>query len=180
MTLERKHTGIISLPKGTVDITDPFCGKKSCRRTTVNVVPGLYDCYAYEGPHSDWGDCIWINQIVCAEPKFKSIAEDMISQGTAWNQVGEIDVITRLAGFFDEKPDFSDEQWYALCEKVGCSNIFLHNPSHWEYVPYDSRNPLKTWSRDGFCTNSGIAEGIYEVYAIEHEDQIIALEIRFQ
>lgn len=179
MLLTRKHIGQINLPNGTVDVTDPCYDRDVWCRTTIDIAPGIYNCYAYEGTEKGWGNRVWINQIVAADLELAAVAEEKIAGNRSWISVGEIGVDAGMAGFFDSKPDFDDEQWYALCESMRETKVKIHNPSCWAKSPYNKTNPLNSWKNDGFWTDSGIGDGGYPVYAIKHKGQIIALETRF-
>lgn len=163
--LKRKLVGKIEVPDGLVDITDPCYNKKVwCRMNDVKVVPGTYNCYAYYGETKYCGNRCWITQIVLADGPYDEIAEDKIHSGRSWRVVGEIGVDAGLAGFFNHKPDFNDEEWYALCNEMSSKDEFIRKFAN---------------GGQGFWTSSGLGDGVYTVYAIRDKGKIIALEIRF-
>ena len=173
LKLRRHFVGIIRLEQGTVDITDPCYSKAVWCRRTEKVTPGIYNCYAYIGEEPDWGRRVWINQIVIADGDEADYAEALVSEDETWEEIGKIGVDAGMAGFFQNKPDFDDDDWDEFCSWI-CDKSISHNPENIE----DSF--LKSFeSGDGFWTHSGCGDGCYGVYAIKKDDKIVALEIRF-
>lgn len=74
-------------------------------------------------------------------------------------EIGSIGVDAGLAGFFHNKPDYSDEEWGRFCDRV-------HNGDAW-------------LTEDGFYSSSGYGDGCYGVYAYKQDGAITALELRF-
>jgi hypothetical protein len=173
--LERNFVGAINIPDGIVNVTDPcYDGDVWCRMTT-KVKPGKYNCYSYIGDDNMWGKRVWINQIVIADNEYSAIAEERILSGKSWRKIGTIGVDAGMAGFFNHKPNFNDEEWSELCdwlfEEAGGG---LHNPNdvYGSFIRHFATG-------DGFWTNSGCGDGSYTVHAIRENRKIIALEIRF-
>ena len=173
MILKRHFVGCIDLSLGAVDITDPCYGKDVWCRRTENIMPGTYNCYAYIGDDPDWGSRVWINQIVIADGEESYYAEDRVSLDDAWEEIGEIGVDAGMAGFFQNKPDFNDDEWDKLCSWL-FDKTERHNP---EGVEDSYVKSFRTG--DGFWTHSGCGDGCYGVFAIKKDDKIVALEIRF-
>lgn len=169
----RKHIGQIHLPEGTVEVADPGYTKEWRGMTaTLQVYPGRYDCYVYEGV----GTGIWFAQIVSADPQLKAIAEEKITGNRSWRCcTAGITGDNGLAGFFDRKPEFTEDQWAAILDARWRKDAFIHNPS----IQKPVCNLLKDWTTDGFWVENGRGDGTYEVFAIRHKGEIIALEIRF-
>ena len=67
--------------------------------------------------------------------------------------------LEHMAGFFHDKPDYSDETWSKFCDRVCHGDAWL--------------------TEDGFYSCSGHGDGGYGVYAYEKDGEITALEIRF-
>lgn len=163
--LTRKHVGQLDIANGFVDITDPCYDKDVwCRMNQVELMPGLYDCFIYAGALEDWGNRNWICQIAYSEDveTARMISEDL------WEEIGEIGVDAGLAGFFADKPDYSQKEWIVVCDWM-----FGDGPHNPEGIP----NVYLT--RDGFWSESGCGDGDYEVFAIRYNGRITALEIRF-
>jgi hypothetical protein len=170
LTLKRNLIGTINIPDGIVDITDPCYNKDVWCRHTTEVMPGTYNCYTYIGEDKDWGNRCWITQIVIADGDESDIAEDRICSGRSWRSIADIGVDAGLAGFFNHKPDFNDDEWHEFCNMMrkhraneNAIDALIHH--------------FKTG--DGFWTESGCGDGMYPVYAIREKGKIIALEIRF-
>jgi hypothetical protein len=142
----------------SVDITDP-CYRKDvwCRMNDVKVKPGEYKCvtwmrpdtYTYEGKTYDDTRVaiigIYLNGLVPNEDYME--------------EIGEIGVDAGLAGFFNNKPDYNDDEWSEFCDSIrdGCA-----------------------WIKDeGFFSSSGYGDGCYPVNAFRMNGEIVALEIRF-
>lgn len=143
--------------KGTVDITDPCYDKDVWCRTNVVVKDGTYDCMIwkqtekveYEGKiHNDTRVGIigiYLNGII---PRQRSMEE-----------IGVIGVDAGLAGFFMDKPDYTEDQWQDICDMVYKGDAWITD--------------------DGFFSSSGWGDGSYGVYAYKESGEIVALEIRF-
>lgn len=132
--------------EGVVDITDPCYSKTVWCRMETTVRNGEYDCVIWcdeEGTVAIIG--IYQDGIVPSQQLMK--------------EIGEIGVDAGLAGFFMNKPDYTDEQWSEFCDSVRYGNA---------------------WIRDeGFFSCSGDGDGCYPVYAHKLKDGAQALEIRF-
>lgn len=136
---------------GVVDITDPCYDRDVwCRMNDVEIVPGNYQCAIWKKDCGDWGNRvgiigIYLGEIVPPQKKMKCI--------------GEIGVDAGLAGFFEHKPDYSDEEWSRLCGSIRHGDAWIHD--------------------DGFFSSSGYGDGGYDVFAYENDGKTTALEIRF-
>ena len=74
-------------------------------------------------------------------------------------EIGSIGVDAGLAGFFMNKPDYTDEQWTEFCESIRDGDAWIKD--------------------EGFFSSSGNGDGCYGVYAYKQNGEITALEIRF-
>jgi len=136
----------------TIDITDP-CYKRDvwCRINDVKIIPGDYECVIWGSDEGEWGERvgiigIYLGGVVPSQDKMKYI--------------GSIGVDAGLAGFFENKPDYSDEEWSKFCDTMGCHDAYIFD--------------------EGFCSSSGYGDGEYDVMAYGVKpDEISALEIRF-
>ena len=143
-----------------VEVTDPCYSRDVwCKMDDIEIVPGEYTCvvwmhkdsYEYNGKSYDdtrVGNIgIYLGGVI---PKQKSMVE-----------IGTIGVDAGVAGFFENKPDYTEEEWDKLCSKIrkGCAWIFA----------------------EGFFSESGFGDGGYTVYAFKSPDsgKITSLEIRF-
>jgi len=130
-----EYVGTIEL--GTkVDITDPCYDKDTWCRMTTNCEPGEYKGYIEMSDQGDWG------MRVASVSIFKG---DKIWEIEEMEYIGNIGVDAGLAGFFNNKPDFNDEEWYEFCDKIEDGNAWnLYN---------------------GIFSSSGFGDGGYDVYA---------------
>lgn len=143
-----------------VEVTDPCYSRDIwCKMRDVEIVPGEYTCvvwmhkgsYEYDGKTYDdtrVGNIgIYLGGII---PTQKSMVE-----------IGTIGVDAGVAGFFENKPDYTEDEWDELCKKIkkGYAWIFT----------------------EGFFSESGFGDGGYPVYAFKSPDsgKITSLEIRF-
>ncbi|ERT38314.1 MAG: hypothetical protein Q4F83_07705 [Eubacteriales bacterium] len=116
--MRRKKIGVMDF-HGSVDITDPCYDRDTwCRMNDVKIKEGQYTCMVWY--QTDRGECdgkpysyrlvgiigIYLNGVIPAQKSMK--------------EIGCIGVDAGLAGFFHNKPDYSDEQnlpWRCLAYK---------------------------------------------------------------
>lgn len=147
----RKHFG----PK--IDITDPCYDRDVwCRINDLEIKEGDYLC------------CVWLKKrwYVCPVSQkrvvYDSVARIGIYLGLSGKMdvIGEIGVDAGLAGFFNNKPDYSDDEWHQFCEALDGKDYLINN--------------------EGFFASSGDGDGSYPVFA--HKDvngKIDSIEIDF-
>jgi len=143
--------------EGVIDITDPYYDKDMWCRITATVKAGTYDCrvWHHTEKYEDEGK----------EFKFRMVGiigiylNGIIPQQKAMEEIGCIGVDSAKAGFFMNKPDYTDEQRQALCEATHKGDAWIRE--------------------EGFFSSSGHGDGAYGVYAYKHNGEITALEIRF-
>ena len=135
-----KYIGELEL--GTkVDITDPCYDKDVWCRMTTDCEPGLYKGYAEMSDEGDWGMRVATVSIFKGD-KMWGIEE--------MEYIGNIGVDAGLAGFFNDKPDFSDTEWNEFCDKINDGDAWnLYN---------------------GIFSSSGYGDGYYNVYANEERN----------
>ena len=135
-----EYVGTIEL--GTkVDITDPCYDKGTWCRMTTDCEPGTYKGYIEMSDEGKWGMRVATISIFKGD-KMWGIEE--------MEHIGNIGVDAGLAGFFNDKPDFNDEEWSELCDKIYVGNVWnLYN---------------------GIFSSSGFGDGFYNVYANEERN----------
>lgn len=179
MLLKRIYIGTITFTKETLSVTDPCYNEDVwCRLDSVQIFPGTYDCYCYKPVKKDGTleeNRPMIAQIVLQD----GFTEDKINEKESWRFIGEIGVDAGLAGFFQNKPDFKDEEWFNFCD-----NLWKEDGEEKdETVKYAYFYEENDKSAKGFFTSSGYGDGGYPVYAIydsiDGKHRIAALEIRF-
>lgn len=118
-----------------VDITDPCYDKGTWCRKTETCTPGLYYGYVTE----------YDNRISSISIYLDNEVQDVVCEN---NCIGFIAVDAGLAGFFNNKQDFNDEEWREFC-----SNLDRNKDYHEMY--------------NGLFARSGWGDGSYEVYTNE-------------
>lgn len=141
--------------KRMVDVTDPCYDVGEGRRMTVPVKCGEYNCYVWKGLDED-------------EP-YRVCGIGIYHKGTfsekgyldipVARKIGTISVDSGLAGFFYDKPNYSDFEWGKLCDELGDDDVYI--------------------SCKSFFSSSGYGDGCYPVYAYNRDGEVIGLEIRF-
>lgn len=144
---------------GSVDITDPCYDKDVwCRMNNVKISEGEYACYVWrhtdKGKYEDGTPYSYL--LVGAIGIYRN---GDIPRQKDMEEIGSIGVDAGLAGFFHNKPDYSDEEWGRFCDRVRNGDAWL--------------------IEDGFYSSSGYGDGCYGVYAYKQDGAITALELRF-
>ena len=130
-----------------VDITDPCYDKDVWCRMTTDCEPGIYHGYAEIEDQGEWGMRVTSISIY---------KDDKFVPMTEMESIGFIGVDAGLAGFFRDKPDYSDAEWHD----------FIHDNMCKENGEYDYNK--NTYCIDyGVFSESGYGDGSYEVYANE-------------
>lgn len=164
--LTKKLVGQVKFDKGVVDITDPGYDKDVWCRSTAKILPGTYNCYAYEGvARGEPYKRVWIAQIVHADTEKDAHLLSRLRNRRCWRRIASIGVDAGLAGFFQDKPDFGFDEWHELCD--------------WMFAQKENAYIKSFEAGDGFWTESGFGDGEYEVCALRENRKIVALEIRF-
>lgn len=171
------HVGTIDIPTDTVDITDPCYNKDVWCRTTKNIKPGKYNCYielvlfGYYGENCSKPD-IRVGEIIIGNAdKELHVTKRLLGTVKSWTEVDSIGVDAGLAGFFVNKPDFNDGEWYDFCEYLDEENNQL----------LGTRSFIRKFNgNDGFFSESGLGDGYYKVFSIKNaEGENIAFKISF-
>lgn len=143
--------------EGSIDITDPCYDKDVWCRMNATVKSGTYDCIVwrktekceFDGKEQKW-------QIVGIIGIY---LDGYIPTQKEMEEIGSIGVDAGLAGFFMNKPDYTDEQWSEFCDSIRDGDAWIKD--------------------EGFFSSSGNGDGGYGVYAYKQDGEITALEIRF-
>lgn len=141
MDLQRKFVGTMVLGN-KVDITDPCYDKGTWCRMTTKCKPGTYYGYADMVDEGEWGERVASIQIYL---------DDVQVDDSELESIGRIGVDAGLAGFFQDKPDFNDDEWNELCDKLASGD----EPK--DYWVFDGNK--------GIFSNSGYGDGGYTVFA---------------
>lgn len=162
MTLRPYTVGQRTFDERPVTVTDPgYDAGTWCTLTGIKVQPGNYTCVAWRG-RDQW--TYEGKRYSCTRTMTCGIYLDgKIPSPAEWHSmpvIGNIGVDAGMAGFFQDKPDYDSDAWFALCDKL----------------------TNKSWmiTDEGFFTNSGYGDGSYDVHGIKNADGLYtALEIRF-
>ena len=140
----------------TCDVTDPCYNADVWCRHTVTVKPGIYNCFLEISDEGDWGNRVkrsWI------------IHEDIADiKGLRKSFTCECGVDAGLLGYFDNKPDFTDEEWESLCDSINWDDKFVIDQFR---------------GRDGFFTASGYGDGCYDITVYKKKGENVAIEAVF-
>ena len=139
----------------TIDITDPCYDKDTwCRLNGVKIKPGEYVCYIRtEECEEEWeGKIQTYEQVNCIGielPKEKDKGK--------WTFIGSIGVDAGIAGFFENKPDFNDDEWDELCD----------------FILRKNKDKLAYFIDSGFFSQTAFGDGYYKVFAKKNSDDVI-------
>ena len=114
---------------GSVDITDPCYDKDVwCRMNNVKISEGEYACYVWrhtdKGKYEDGTPYSYL--LVGAIGIYRN---GDIPRQKDMEEIGSIGVDAGLAGFFHNKPDYSDEEWGRFCDRVHNGDASAKVPS---------------------------------------------------
>lgn len=163
MRLKFTLAGSLDIADDKIDITDPCYDNSVWCRTQKPIIPGRYNCYAGEG--SKWGRRVY-SLILLADGFGLDGRYDVQS-------VANIGVDAGLAGFFVNKPDYSDDEWDRICEYIFKQDGSGQTKKFWIV---DENSPLKC---KGFFSESGVGDGVYLLYEVKHRGKIIGYKLEF-
>lgn len=141
--------GTINLPD-KIDITDPCYNKDVwCRINNFPITPGVYECYVVEADNEETGG--WGTRIARI-----GIRKDKANH---YERKGNIGVDAGLAGFFINKPNYTDDEWHKICDEISGKDVSL--------------------AADHFFSSSGYGDGAYDVYAGYRDGILVEVYIDF-
>lgn len=112
---------------------------------TTDCKPGTWYGYVTISDEGEWGDRVAMLCIYLEDHKDVDMVLELI---------GNIGVDAGMAGFFRDKPDYTDEEWYQFCSQ------FDHRK---RYTGLDYG--VVSESGYGVVSESGYGDGGYDVYA---------------
>lgn len=140
-----------------IDISDPCYSRNGCGNIIdYKIKEGKYGCYIKYGKPEEWEE----NRIaeIAIIKKGYGGTKDMV-----WNKADAIGVDSGLAGFFNHKNEYSNEEWSDFCDRL------CNREGKW-WVNFDN----------GFFSESGWGDGGYYVYeSRNNNNEVIALKIAF-
>ncbi len=165
MKLKFTLVGTLNIADDTIDITDPCYDKSTWCRTRKPIIPGEYNCYAGEGDDGEWGERVY--------------ALIILEKGLSLNgkydikSIDSIGVDAGMAGFFVNKPDYSDDEWNRVCEYVFEGYGTEKSKKFWLV---DEDSPLRC---KGFFSESGIGDGVYVLYEVKKGNKTVGYKLEF-
>lgn len=158
MKLNYKMVGKLNITDDIIDVTDPCYDADVWCRTRKPIIPGMYDCYVGMSKKNRVYTLIILSENYSLDDDFDV------------EEVGEIGVDAGMAGFFQNKPDYSDEQWKKTCDYCypgyGREQFWL----------VDESTPLLC---KGFFSQSGDGDGVYAVLQATKNDRIVGYKLEF-
>ena len=148
----REYVGTMRLDN-RVDITDPCYDKEVWCRITTECEPGEYTGYVIISDEGEFG------KRVASIGIYK---DDEVKDLDSMECIGDIGVDAGLAGFFNDKPDFPDNEWMEFLRKSGVYNADDKNYYDCGY---------------GLFSQSGYGDGAYDVYATPERDAFVIVFI---
>lgn len=133
---------------GVIDITDPCYDKDVwCRYNGLYIVPGVYDCFMN------------VEQLEHRVSSCSIFLEGVDRSKLKSSLLTRIGVDAGLAGFFFDKPDYTDDQWKDFCERIDGNVASIYD--------------------EGFFTSSGYGDGEYPVIIYKDGEKVKGVEIKF-
>lgn len=152
-----------------VTITDPCYDNGTWCTEAIKIKSGVYDCIAWERLYKETdydGKPYEYTRVMRSGIYLKDELDYKICDGYDRFYIGDIGVDAGLAGFFQNKPDYTHTEWHEFVEELKDENG--------KFRSYQIRP-------EGFFTESGWGDGGYDVYAYKNKDgEIIGLEIDFE
>lgn len=185
-----KYIGDINVEDGIIDITDPcYASDTWCARFGHKVKPGTYKCFidvvnfpskaiCEESDHFLFattkykaGDLIETDDfrimkltIVHSDVEGKMLNKELMSSSAFKLIDSNIGVDAGLCGFYNHKPDFSDDEW----------------DNFWQSLDRDRNYTCDCKHGNGVTVSSGFGDGCYSLLEAKNENgEVIALSLDF-
>lgn len=143
-------------------VTDPCYDKDVWCTLDLKIKAGEYACYIWKQKQED-------RSPVATQPYYYNVGiigmylDGIIPNVRTRELKGCIGVDAGLAGFFNDKPDFTDEQWDNLCNFISAH-----------------RKDMFYKIKEGVFADSGEGDGEYPVYVYRNKNgEITGVEIQF-
>lgn len=143
-----------------VDITDPCYDNDVVCRLTAPIEPGKYEYVIQKQLFNPVKDPLagFIASLAIINSEAKAACNDETTFRSFF--YGVIGVDAGLAGFFEDKPDYSDEEWGEICDYLKAK----------DYAEANLDNPFKC---NGIATSSGYGDGEYIVAQLRTEEGVV-------
>lgn len=141
----------MKIQRGNIVVTDPCYNYDVwCRMNDVSLVPDDYICVARFSDEGEWG----IRVAKIGLYRSDAVREEM-EKNIHTFVIGSIGVDAGLAGIFEKKVNFTDEQWHDFCNDIRIGDAWMIDG---ELVK-------------GFFSSSGYGDGGYDV--VVHKDPCV-------
>lgn len=170
-----EYVGDVTFTENKISATDPcYDADVYCRMDNIKIVPGTYECYIQRWDCGEWGDRVARVMIMLKGDALTKQKLGNTFTSRSYRMIGTIGVDSGTAGFFQNKPDFTEKEYEKYVHKA----MFPSNdPNTWKKCVMYSQ-PKK--NACGFFATSGYGDGVYAVHAIRNDKRkITAVEIRF-
>ena len=157
-----------------IKVTDPcYDDSNDCCYENLTIKPGEYICAYNTADRFGVSMCGIYNAEIFKNLEDIENLHNQINDG--FDCIGTICVDAGLAGFFENKPDFTNDEWSHLC------NLTFSNETDSDFKVIDNCAYIKNGNDyKGFFTSSGEGDGDYHVYVKRNKDgEIIAAYINF-
>ena len=128
------------------DVTDPCYKKDVWCRTTMPVRPGKYNCFMLLDKKN-------------GRVKRSMIVHESVKTDMFYQDYFQIGVDAGLAGYFNNKPDYTDKEWQEFCDKIGTASYLIED--------------------DMFVTSTGWGDGGYPLRICLDGGDVVAATIEF-
>lgn len=142
----RTVKGEIEFKENKIDVTDPCYDSDVWCRKQVFITPGKY---IYTVKLEQEQNCEIVSQLKIQLKNAKSGVRSL-------REVGTIGVDAGLAGFFEDKPDYNDEDWKKVVDMI----LACEGPA---VLKTDKESPFGC---NGIVVSSGYGDGVYRVLEI--------------
>lgn len=159
MELKLKYEATVSFDCDVIDVTDPCYDKDVWCRSQLKILPGKYNVKCYVSTES--------YLFGAGRPFILSICHEKYKQTRHLSRACTIGVDAGLAGFFENKPDYSDCHWHRFCEELAYDDFATCTPEDIERC-------------NGVYCRSGDGDGGYPVMVRRNsKGLVVEAEIRF-
>lgn len=146
-----------------LQVTDPSYNEDSWYRLNLKIKAGEYSCYIWKRKTKSSTSTYYYEVGIIGMYLNSKNGNCVIPDARTRELIGYIGVDAGLAGFFNGKPDFTDEQWNYICRYI---------PAHRKEMFYKIK--------EGVFADSGRGDGEYPVYVYRNNaNEITGVEIQF-
>lgn len=164
-----------------LEVTDPCYNAGSYGELMVrNISPGEYLIVCEINEESD-GNLITMLALLNTD-YFSELTWDDTISAPEWDCLGSIGVDSGLAGFFNDKPDYSQPEWVELTNELYGEK----KPNKVKVLLPKELSPLESSvyeTQEGVFCNTGIGDGCYPLSTLfkdNDKDSVIGVRLDFE